>query len=74
MQATHRGFTAEEAQHFEDSASRAYRSFVEKAALSRGLPVAAMEEVAISIVLYCIYCTMYGCLCVLYILNTVYYY
>ena len=59
MQATHRGFTAEEAQHFEDSASRAYRSFVEKAALSRGLSVAAMEEVAICTVLYCIYCTMY---------------
>lgn len=44
--ADNRGFSEEEDQYFAEQAQYAYESFRNKAALSRGLPVDQMQEVA----------------------------
>ena len=44
--ADNRGFTQEEDDYFTSQAQYAYESFRDKAALSRGMPKEAMQEVA----------------------------
>ena len=44
--ADNRGFSAEEDEYFTDQAQHAYESFRDKAALSRGMAVDRMQEVA----------------------------
>lgn len=43
---TTRGFTEEEAKYFEENAMKFYQSFITKAAASRSMEVAAMNEVS----------------------------
>lgn len=44
--ADNRGFSEEEDKYFEEQAQYAYESFRNKAALSRGIPIEKMQEVA----------------------------
>ncbi len=44
--ADNRGFSEEEDKYFAEQAQYAYESFRNKAALSRGLPIETMQEVA----------------------------